>query len=95
MREHILYWFEYVPKHPPDVVAKKYIMQFCHCFKRGCGRLKGTQMKTIRKNIEKLELNIDIVYDKMKWKERIHNPDLNSLRSQADDDMMMMTMIMR
>lgn len=43
-------------------------------------------MKTIRKNIEKLELNIDIVYDKMKWKERIHNPDLNSLRSQADDD---------
>lgn len=43
-------------------------------------------METIGIGMEKLELNINVAYDKMKWKERIHNPDFNSLRSQADDD---------
>ena len=55
-------------------------MTFCQHIKRGRGRPKRTWIELIRKDIEKLELSIYMVYDKMKWKERIRNPDLNSLK---------------
>lgn len=47
--------------------------------KNGWGRSKRTWMKTIRKDMENLELSNDMVYDKIKWKEKIHNPDFNLL----------------
>lgn len=51
----------------------------CHCMKNGWGKSKRTWMKTIRKDMENLELSNDMVYDKIKWKEKIHNPDFNLL----------------
>lgn len=54
-------------------------MQMCHCMKNGWGRSKRTWMKTIRKDKENLELSNDMVYDKIKWKEKIYNPVFNLL----------------
>lgn len=45
---------------------------------KGYGRPKRTWIE-IRKYMDKLELRVDMAYDKMKWKERKCNPDLNSL----------------
>lgn len=39
-----------------------------------------TRFKTIRKNIKMLELSVDKVYNKMKLKEIIYNPNFNSLK---------------
>lgn len=36
-------------------------------------------MTMIRKDMKILELSIDMVYNKMKWKKRIHNRNFNSL----------------
>lgn len=36
-------------------------------------------MATIRKKMKNLELSIDTVYNRMKWKEKNCNPKVNSL----------------
>lgn len=56
-------------------------MSFCQCIKRGRSRPKRTWIETISKDIGKLELSVDMAYDKIKWEERIRNPDLISLGS--------------
>lgn len=57
-------------------------MQFLHCVKKGRVEPKEIWMETIRKDMENLELSIDMIYARMKWKERIYYPALNS----CDDD---------
>lgn len=56
-------------------------MSFCQCIKRGRSWPKRTWIETISKDIGKLELSVDMAYDKIKWEERIRNPDLISLGS--------------
>lgn len=34
-------------------------------------------MKTIKKYMGNLEVSINIVYNRLKWKEKIYNPDFN------------------
>lgn len=68
-----------VQRRPLDAVLKKYTTQFCHCIKKRRDMPIRTWMEAIRKDTRNLELSIDFVYDTMKWKERILNPNLNSL----------------
>lgn len=66
MRKQKLHSFGHVYKCLSDAIVKGYTIQFSHCAKRGCTKTKRTYMDTMQTNIKKLELNIDIIYDKIK-----------------------------
>lgn len=80
----MLRWFGYVQRHPSDAVVKRYTMLFCHYIERGCGRPKGTWIETIRKDMDKLEHSVDMVYDNNVRKESVTLTSI--LWYQADDD---------
>lgn len=75
-------WFGHMERHPLDtlVLLKDILFHFTNILKK-CDKTKRTLMETTRKNRAKLELNVNMIYNKMKWKERNYNLDLNSLRS--------------
>lgn len=43
-------------------------------------------MKTIKKYMGNLEVSINIVYNRLKWKEKIYNPDFNYWKWEGDND---------
>lgn len=66
IRQYRLWLFRHVQRHLSASVVKKYAMQFYHCMKNGPGRPKRTWMEIIKKDMEKLEPCIQMVYERTK-----------------------------
>ena len=73
--ENRLTWFGHVERRPLDAVVRRVDQMEESRDKRGRGRPRKTIRETIRKDLEVNELDPNLVYDRILWRNLIHVAD--------------------
>jgi len=73
--ENRFMWFEHVERRPGDSIVRRVDKMKDSQITRGRGRPRKTIRETIRKNLEIIELDANVVYDRTLWCNLIHAAD--------------------
>ncbi|CAN6716432.1 unnamed protein product [Malus baccata var. baccata] len=75
MRENRLRWFEHVQRRSTDASIRRCDYETEVQGRRGRGRPRKTLEKTLRKDLEYLDLTEDMTHDRAQWRSKIHIAD--------------------
>ncbi|KAM1471250.1 hypothetical protein ACFXTO_042189 [Malus domestica] len=75
MRENQLRWFGHVQRRPTDAPVRRCDYGTEVRGRRGRGRPRKTLEKTLRKDLEYLDLTEDMTQNRAQWRSRIHIAD--------------------